>query len=304
MTTKNNLPALLPHDENLLKLDLFQLEFLRHTTGIEDEEDIRRHILKVQAEAYEVYPYGTIRSFTFLGLGISRNPAWEGLLEMRKSTPGAVLLDIGCCFGTDVRKAALDGWPASQIVATDIVPGFWELGHRLFRSSEASTEMAFLAGDILDEGFLGIFPPTPIVGDRQVDTTIALKSLTSLSALRGRASAIYVSAVFHLFAETAQTHLARALAGLLAAHAGATVFGWSAASTGADAEVVQIEAGVSHAKMWCHSPASWTALWEGILGGRERVEVSAEVQDFEGDVGMKLLDGRLPRRLVWSVRRK
>ncbi|TFY51260.1 hypothetical protein EVJ58_g10663 [Rhodofomes roseus] len=43
--------------------------------------------------------------------------------------------------------------------------------------------------------------------------------------LQGRVSAIHASSLFHLFEEEKQLALARALAGLLAPHRGAMLFG-------------------------------------------------------------------------------
>lgn len=44
----------LPLDPMLYKLDDGQLKFLKVTTGITNDEDLRRHIMKVQAKAYAV----------------------------------------------------------------------------------------------------------------------------------------------------------------------------------------------------------------------------------------------------------
>ena len=43
-----------PLDESLYKLEGEELEFYRRETGIQDEEQLKQHILAVQKEAYEV----------------------------------------------------------------------------------------------------------------------------------------------------------------------------------------------------------------------------------------------------------
>lgn len=53
-------------------------------------------------------------------LQMPRHSIYKKILEMPKERPGALLLDVGCCFGTDVRKAVLDGFPPSQVIASDI----------------------------------------------------------------------------------------------------------------------------------------------------------------------------------------
>jgi hypothetical protein len=188
---------------------------------------------------------------------------------------------------------------------------FWALGHRLFCSTDASTGIKFITGDILDSTHLSAAgPPAPTLStaepndQQELDQDVGLPALTTLNALRRRVSAIHAGAVFHLFSAVDQARLARALATLLAPHAGAALFGWSAASPRAHATTVRLAAGVSHRALWCHSPASWRALWEDdVFGGAGGVEVRAEVCDFEDEIGMMLVDGSTPRKLVWSVRR-
>lgn len=43
-----------PLDESLYKLDENGLAFMKRQTGIDDEEELKKHILAVQAEAYQV----------------------------------------------------------------------------------------------------------------------------------------------------------------------------------------------------------------------------------------------------------
>ena len=43
-----------PLDENLYKIDDHALEFMKSQTGIQDTEELKQHILAVQAEAYAV----------------------------------------------------------------------------------------------------------------------------------------------------------------------------------------------------------------------------------------------------------
>ena len=43
-----------PLDETLYKIDDHALEFMKSQTGIEDAEELKQHILAVQAEAYAV----------------------------------------------------------------------------------------------------------------------------------------------------------------------------------------------------------------------------------------------------------
>jgi hypothetical protein len=98
-----------------------------------------------------------------------------------------------------------------------------------------------------------------------------LKELTtSLNPLRGHVSAIHAAALFHLFSEEQQLHLARALAGLLSPEPGSIIFG---------EHVTQPVTGrhrMSDDKldtMFTYNPESWESLWKGIFEeGTVRVE--------------------------------
>ncbi|KAI0726728.1 hypothetical protein C8Q72DRAFT_497689 [Fomitopsis betulina] len=88
----------LPLDPSLYKLEEDEAAFFKQATGIPDDELLKQHILRVQVEAYEVYPYPCIRRFGFTSLKISRLPSYGDLLKLGKEHDGAILLDIGCCI--------------------------------------------------------------------------------------------------------------------------------------------------------------------------------------------------------------
>ena len=165
----------------------------------------------------------------------------------------------------------------------------------------SSERIRFIQGDILDSSYLTPVAPLP-TRDYELESVPDLGSISVLNELQHNFSAIHLSAVFHLFPESAQVHLAKALAGLLAPHSGACIFGWAVASTGPDAELVRVQSGVSHSRLWVYSPASWRQLWEEVFG-EIRIKVRAEIRDFENDVGVLLENGEKPRMLVWSITR-
>ena len=103
-------------DDSLLKLNPEEEAFLKSETGIQDTGELKEHVIKVQEDAYkvrcclnrtatdsnvmfrvQVYPYPCIRGFRFTRLRIARMPAYPRVLELGKSRPDAIVLDIGCC---------------------------------------------------------------------------------------------------------------------------------------------------------------------------------------------------------------
>ncbi|KAH9891083.1 hypothetical protein C8Q73DRAFT_109551 [Cubamyces lactineus] len=269
-----------PVDESKYSLKGEELKFMQAQTGITDEEELKRHILAVQAEAYAVFPYPCIRRFAFLDFRIGHLHGYDQLLKLGKERKDAIFLDIGCCFGNDIRYAAKGGFPVKQIVASDLHAEYWGLGHKLFRSTQESFPVKFIPGDVFDASHVAVAPPIYTPTSEPVPD---LSGLTSLNPLRGHVSAIHASAFFHLFDEAKQEHVARALAGLLSAEPGSIIFGThgSAPSKGAKAFSFGLNGEGTHT-MFCHSPESWKDLWDGQVFKKGSVSVETRLVQIEG----------------------
>ncbi|KAI0336234.1 hypothetical protein GY45DRAFT_591939 [Cubamyces sp. BRFM 1775] len=274
------LAKLFPIDESKYSLKGEELEFMQAQTGIEDEEELKRHILAVQAEAYAIFPYPCIRRFAFLDFRIGRLYGYDQLLKLGKERKDAIFLDMGCCFGNDIRYAAKGGFPMSQIVATDLHAEYWGLGHKLFRSTQESFPVKFIPGDVFAPSHVAVAPPIYAPPPESVPD---LSGLTSLNPLRGHISAIHASAFFHLFDEAKQEHVARALAGLLSAEPGSIIFGThgSAPDKGAKSFSFGMNDEHSHT-MFCHSPKSWKELWDGQVFKKGSVSVETRLIEVAG----------------------
>lgn len=175
--------------------------------------------------------------------------------------------------GTDTRKVAADGWAATNIIATDIQPGssyssillliidpdtimnvegFWELGHKLFRSTADTFPAKFIAGDVLDSTHLAVAPP--LISPHTPRP--ALSDVKSLNDLRGHVAAIHTGAFFHLFTEKQQTHIARALAGILSAERGSMIVGMQSGAAEKGVKVITRGLNGSTISQFCHSTES------------------------------------------------
>lgn len=121
-------------DPSLYTLDTESLAFFKSTTGIYDDDELKEHILNVQAQAYAVcsrqlisivlvfilcvllrwlltraYAPSTSQgifvvildqrsmSHVVARLKISKMPAYKDVLKLGQERRGALLLDIGCC---------------------------------------------------------------------------------------------------------------------------------------------------------------------------------------------------------------
>ncbi|TBU48535.1 hypothetical protein BD309DRAFT_949327 [Dichomitus squalens] len=290
-----------PLDPSLYAPDEEEKGFMKTTTGIQDDEELKAHILAVQSKAFGFYKYPCIRMFEFMRLKIARLPAYPQFIELGKQREGAIFLDMGCCFGNDVRKAVLDGWPIQGAIASDLSKDLWDLGHELFRSTPETFPVPFLKGDILDTSFLSLAPVLPTSTSPPAPAP-PLDEVTSLNQLHGKLSAIYAAAFFHLFKFDGQEHVARLFAGLLSPLPGSMIFGVQGGRA-VKGEWRPAEG----TRMNCHSPESWKELWEGIFAeAGAKVEVKARLRKEIGGLSMF---GTYPENtehyhvLEWSVTR-
>ncbi|KAH8116127.1 hypothetical protein DFH11DRAFT_1702203 [Phellopilus nigrolimitatus] len=280
-----------------------EVEFLKDQTGIQNEDELRQHVLSVQKEAWNVVHYNCIRSFGFTRLKISRLPAYRDLLTLGKERADAIFIDFACCFGNDARKVIADGYPQENVLASDIEKAFWGLGHKLFKSTPESFRIPFIPGDVFDP--LHIAPAQPYYSPPTTPRP-TLSMLTSLTPLQGYVSAIHVSAFFHLFDEAEQLTAARALASLLSPLTGSMIFG---AHSSALVSGLRETPNVRGRHIYCYSPEDWRALWDGVIFAKGTVEVEAALVDSaswrgrvhtnEADLGKETMW----RSMVWHVKR-
>ena len=83
----------------------------------------------------------------FLLPSISVLPQYAEILTRTQS--GDVLLDLGCCFGQDLRLLASDGAPLRNVYASDISNELWNLGFELFKDRD-KMPAKFIQANILD----------------------------------------------------------------------------------------------------------------------------------------------------------
>lgn len=215
---------------------------------------------------------------------ISRHPSYQQFLKIVKERLEAIYTDIGCCFGNDIRKTVSDGYPIQQTIATDLCPEFWDLGHKLFKSTPESFPARFIPGDIFE---LKILAKQPLVSGPE------LSKLQSFAELSGRVSAIHASSLFHLFDEQQQFELAKIMAALLSSAPGSMIFG---SHGGNPTKGVRNETvGNRTMSMFCHSPESWKALWNGGVFPEGVVNVDAFLKETVADGSSTKL------YLVWCI---
>jgi hypothetical protein len=126
-----------------------------------------------------------------------------------------------------------------------------------------------------------------------------LRSLASLNPLHGRVSAIFATSFFHLFNEEKQLYAARALAGLLSPARGSMIFGTHVGLLEKGVRLRQWEENSRGRQMFCHSPASWTNLWDGQVFEKGLVKVQTYLLQIPFNIEES--PAQYDTLLIWSL---
>ena len=224
-------------------------------------------------------PYACIGSLRFLNFSLSQNPNYGSIIS-RLTSPGSseTMLDLGCCFGHDIRKLILDGAPASHLYGIDIDPAFIELGYDLFLDRE-SLKSTFTTADMF-------LPPS--------------KELISL--LGGGVDIIYAASFFNLFNWEQEIHLAKNIIKLMKPVKGSMILGRQLGSAKAGEYPHLKKDGTT---TYWHDVDSWKRLWKEVgdaTNSAWTVDASLDEKDYGfkenqwGDENM--------RRLLFAVYRQ
>lgn len=239
------------------------------------------------------------------------------------------LTTVLCQVGVDVRKAVTDGFPVENALGSDLHPGrtrsphrskcsvltwmaeYWDLGHKLFKTTAKEFPAHFIGGDAFSPDF---FETAPVFDSTPNTPAPALSSLQTLTPMNGRVSAIHASSFFHLFDEAKQFELARKLAGLLSPEPGSIILGGHAGQPVKgmwDRRTL-----TSGGQMFCHSPESWRELWDEQVFEKGKVKVDVVLKPVRDlvqaedskewiDKAQKpeMLDTGDYQVLIWSVTR-
>ncbi|KAM0445261.1 hypothetical protein ACHAO4_009859 [Trichoderma viride] len=213
-------------------------KLLHEYSGIQNE-DVRNHVESIR-------PYPCIRRYRFLDLIMKTTDVYQEVLDRVKK--GAKFMDLGCCFGQEIRQLVHDGAPSVNTYGSDLWGDFLSIGYELFKDKDR-LQTTFIAADIFDDS-------SPLV------------------ELAGKMNIIYVGDFFHLFSLEEQEKAAIRVAQLLAAQPGSLIIG---RQSGSETAGEYTRAGdTSGRKHFQHNPESWKQLWERI-GAKTRTSWTAEV---------------------------
>ena len=157
----------------------------------------------------------------------------------------------------------------------------------MFRTTLETYPAKFLAGDVFDDAHLSPAAPMP----SGPPPPVAL--VNSLTELRGRVSAIYASFFFHLFNEEKQLELGKRLAALLDPRPGSIIFGSHSGTP------IRGQRPDPFTKMFCHSPESWTQMWEEQIFEKGQVKVNTILKEVNMTSEGRVLPVWAKTKLYW-----
>ncbi|GJJ09837.1 hypothetical protein Clacol_004061 [Clathrus columnatus] len=237
---------------------------LKRVIGIRDDNELKEHLLSIQAEAYAVG-----RQMAYALFKIVKHPAYESVIRLGKEREKAIFLDLACCVGSDSRIIIADGYPLENVIGTlDTNFSRRLLKHFLFHFSKVI---------FFDPNFLQLGVPALDTSSQVVDSPPSLTDLTSLTPLQHRISVIYASSFFHLFGEDEQFKLAHLFASLLSPLPGSIIFGSHNGAPEGD-KPGRIRASTRGNSGFGHSPASWKELWTDKNGPFSPEQVVVQVE--------------------------
>jgi SAM-dependent methyltransferase len=216
-------------------------------------------------------PYPCIGLFRFLDLPACLSPVYPEVLSRVRA--GETFLDLGCCFGQDIRKLVHDGASSENIVGVDTESRFIDLGYELFRDS-GKLKAQFRVGDVFAPDFLKEF--------------------------WGKIDIIFIGSFLHLFSFEQQTVIVSQLVKLLRNRKNSLVFGRHMAME----QGGTLRTNACGWSLYHHSDKTIRQLWDTAPEGKWEVASNMVEYRSEGwDNGVKWQGSDEVKQQYFSARR-
>ncbi|XXG99235.1 High-affinity nicotinic acid transporter [Hypoxylon texense] len=179
------------YQEDLIEVNAPIRNLLENYSHVPSSEVVK-HVNDIRERGFAANPYPCIGLYRFVNLTLLTHPLYDTIVQRLKA-PGTSYLDVGCCFGQDLRQLVHDGVPSDRLTGLDIASALLELGYEFFRD-RATLKSAFVVADVFKGPEQG--PVWTQLQARGVDV-------------------MHCSAFFHLFTLDEQVAAAKQIAGLI-----------------------------------------------------------------------------------------
>jgi len=247
---------------------------LEQYSGIPSDR-IVTHVVDVRDRAWKIFPYPCIGMYRFLDMDIITSPVYGEVVQRVKN--GEKLLDLGCCFGQELRQLAFNGVPTENLYGSDLRMDFMELGYDLFLDRD-KLEAKFIAADIFDED-------------------------SDLKLLDGQINIIHTGSFFHLFTWNEQVQIAKRVIRLLKPQPNSMVIGRQIGNLAPGEYLRRNGKGTRYR----HNEDTWKRMWEEVgnaTGTKWKVEAGLVDNDIRMVEDFRFLQPKGTRRLRFIVRRE
>ncbi|KAI1855077.1 hypothetical protein JX265_012265 [Neoarthrinium moseri] len=238
--------------------------------------DVVQHVNSIRERGFAANPYPCIGLYRFTNLTLITHSLYDRIVSRLMTTDDATYLDVGCCFGQDMRQLVQDGVPSARLTGLDVAGPLMELGYEFFLDRE-TLQSRFVVTDVFQ-------------GPAQGAVWTELEE-------RGGADVMHCSAFFHLFTLERQIAAAEQLSRLV--KKGGIIVGRQMGSVKpGDVPAIQ-DGSVSYR----HNVETFNAMW------REVGEATSTRWEVEGTMDMIGINPNSPvedensRRLLFTVSR-
>ncbi|KAI8146589.1 S-adenosyl-L-methionine-dependent methyltransferase, partial [Fennellomyces sp. T-0311] len=90
--------------------------------------------------------YKCINYYHFVKPRLPTRFYYQEILALKSKAP--VVLDVGCCTGTDLRKLMFDGYPGNKLIGIDQSSHYIQVGYELFRDA-GTCPIQFITEDVM-----------------------------------------------------------------------------------------------------------------------------------------------------------
>ncbi|KAH0265545.1 hypothetical protein KCU91_g11383, partial [Aureobasidium melanogenum] len=231
-------------------------------------DEVVPHVLRIHGKSFHIRALADFASWTAV---FDTYPEIVGRLK----SGNYKYLDLGCCFGQDIRRLVADGVPDEALMGSDLHQGFLDLGYDLFKDKE-TLRTKFIAADVFE-------------------------AQSKLTPLEGNIDIIHASSFFHLFGYEGQKKVARRVVQLLKPKKDSLLVGRQVGNIRAHEE----ESSASGSgTMFLHNVESWKQMWKEIgeeTGTQWKVEAALEEWPLARDKASWHREGT--KRIIFTVRR-
>ncbi|KAJ3255505.1 hypothetical protein HK103_006230 [Boothiomyces macroporosus] len=141
------------------------VSFIQSYCKIDKEEANKRVQDTIKKVEETLHVYGCVRAGLFGKAFIHLHPKYQDV-SARFTNPDFKLLELGCCFGTDIRKMISDGLRQESITVSDLTDGYWNVGANVLFKDNLNVKAVFT--DFAVDPVVGLEPGFDVISAQAV----------------------------------------------------------------------------------------------------------------------------------------